>query len=115
MEFYTDPRGDIIIVTVRGRLSIGQVEEFNGFLHDLVDQGHRKILFDLEGMEHIVSGGIGVLIGFNELVKKAGGSVQLARVHPRVQRIFAMMSLDAFFTIHEDLDSALESFETSSP
>ncbi|MHC4778528.1 MAG: STAS domain-containing protein [Planctomycetota bacterium] len=110
MQYSADLRGDVTVVTVRGRLSIGFVEELNAFLRALHDEGRSKFLFDLLEMEHIVSGGIGVLIGFNEIVKKSGGQVQLCRVHPRVQRIFAMMSLDAFFTIHEDVDGALESF-----
>jgi anti-anti-sigma factor len=113
LEIDADHDGDVVVVAVKGRLTIGRVEEMNDFLCDLLDKGCRKFVFDLRNMEHIVSGGIGVLIGFNERLKSAGGTARLAEVHPRVRRIFSMMSLDAFFKIYDHVDQAKASFNSA--
>ena len=92
-------------------MTIGREEEMDRFLTDLVDSGRRKFVFDLHEMEHIVSAGIGALIGFNERLKQNGGRALLARVHPRVNRIFSVMSLDAFFPIFPDVPDAVRAFQ----
>lgn len=110
MELWSEDRGDVTVVGIRGRVSIGKVEDLNEFLKNLLEAGKRRFVLDLSEMEHVVSGGIGVLIGFNEKLKGVGGTTCMARVHPRVQRIFTMMSLDAFFRIYEGVDEAVASY-----
>ncbi|MHC5037698.1 MAG: STAS domain-containing protein [Planctomycetota bacterium] len=115
MELGDKHVGDVTIITVKGRLTIGQVEQLNDFLLGLLDQGYKKYIFDLNGMEHIVSGAIGVLIGFNEKLSRADGMARLARLHPKVLRIFNLMALDEFFMIFDTVEEALNSFGTSPP
>lgn len=101
---------DVAVILVRGRLTIGREEEVDDLLVDLIDSGHRKFILDLRELEHIVSAGIGALIGFNERLTRSGGRAFLANVHPRVARIFNVMSLDTFFTIYPDVSDALRAF-----
>jgi len=110
----SEQRKDVAIVIVKGRITIGKVEEFDKYLLALQEDGFRKFILDLKGMDHIDSCGIGVLICFNERIRKANGAIRIANTHPKVQKIFNMMSLDTFFTIDADVDQALRSIEDAS-
>jgi anti-sigma B factor antagonist len=102
---------DVAVVTVKGRITIGKVEEFDKFLQDLISAGRRKFVLDLKDLDHIDSCGIGVLICFNERVKKIGGAIRVANPHPKILKIFTMMSLDAFFSILPDVPQAIRSMD----
>jgi anti-anti-sigma factor len=114
LELTSEMRKDVSIVFVKGRITIGKVEEFDKYLLALQDDGVRKFILDLQGMDHIDSCGIGVLICFNERIRKANGAIRIVNTHPKVQKIFNMMSLDTFFTIDTDVEHALRSIEEAS-
>jgi anti-anti-sigma factor len=96
---------DVAVVTVKGRITIGKVEEFDKFLQDLISAGRRKFVLDLKDLDHIDSCGI------NERVKKIGGAIRVANPHPKILKIFTMMSLDAFFSILPDVPQAIRSMD----
>ncbi|GEM_PF-1139375 len=114
MAIEAEERDDVTVVTVKGRMTIGREAEMLDVLRDLVDGGRRKFVIDLHELDHIVSAGIGTLIGFNEHLKEAGGKAFLAGVHPRVRRIFKVMCLDSFIPIYPGVDDALKAFQAPS-
>jgi anti-sigma B factor antagonist len=102
---------DVSIVTVRGRVTIGKIEEFDKFLQDLLSAGRTRFVLDMKDLDHIDSCGIGVLICFNERVKKIGGAVRVANPHAKINKIFTMMSLDAFFSIDGDVAESIRQLD----
>lgn len=105
---------DVSIVTVKGRVTIGKVEEFDKFLQDLVSAGGRKFVLNLKDLDHIDSCGIGALICFNERIKKIGGAIRVADPHPKIHKIFSMMSLDTFFSIDPTVPDAVKALDGKS-
>lgn len=102
--------GDVQVVKMSGRLTIGCVNEADSFLTGLLSAGGGRFVLDLSDLTHVVSSGIGVLIAFRERTKKTGGALAIGGVHPRIMKIFQLMSLDAFFPIFESVERALSSF-----
>jgi len=76
-------------------------------LKNFCQRGQGKIIFAIEGLDHITSTGIGVLVKASDTVKENGGRLVLAGVQPAVERILGLMDLLEFFEIHESFAHAV--------
>jgi anti-sigma B factor antagonist len=104
--------GDISIVDVRGRITVG---EGNIMLREvvtgLVENGKKRILLNLQGVEYVDSGGLGELVRTHTTLHKEGGQLKMANVNQRVQELLKVTSLHKVFDVHKDEASAVQSFE----
>ena len=75
-----------------------------------IDEGLKKLIFDLNKVHWIDSSGLGLLIRAYTRMQKAGGELKLARVTRSVNSLLQMTKLTTVFAIHETLDEATESF-----
>ena len=104
--------GDISIVDVRGRITVG---EGNIMLREvvtgLVENGRKRILLNLQGVEYVDSGGLGELVRTHTTLQKEGGQLKMANVNQRVQELLKVTSLHKVFDVHKDEASAVQSFE----
>jgi anti-sigma B factor antagonist len=104
--------GDISVVDVRGRITVG---EGNIMLREvvtgLVENGNRRILLNLQGVEYVDSGGLGELVRTHTTLQKAGGQLKMVNVNQRVQELLRVTSLHKVFDVYKDEASAVESFQ----
>jgi anti-sigma B factor antagonist len=104
--------GDISVVDVRGRITVG---EGNIMLREvvtgLVENGHKRILLNLQGVEYVDSGGLGELVRTHTTLQKEGGQLKMVNVNQRVQELLKVTSLHKVFDVHKDETSAVQSFE----
>jgi anti-sigma B factor antagonist len=104
--------GDISIVDVRGRITVG---EGNIMLREvvtgLVANGKKRIVLNLQGVEYVDSGGLGELVRTHTTLQKEGGQLKMANVNQRVQELLRVTSLHKVFDVHKDEASAVQSFE----
>jgi len=74
------------IVTLHGRLTIGEASEnLNDVVKNLVDQGARKVVVDLNHIPQIDSSGISVLVKLSIALARLGGALHLAAGQGRVR------------------------------
>jgi anti-sigma B factor antagonist len=103
--------GDISIVDVRGRITVG---EGNIMLREvvtgLVANGKKRIVLNLQGVEYVDSGGLGELVRTHTTLQKEGGQLKMANVNQRVQELLKVTSLHKVFDVYKDEASAVESF-----
>ncbi|HXW17061.1 MAG TPA: STAS domain-containing protein [Candidatus Acidoferrales bacterium] len=115
MQSTTRPSGDVQIVEISGRITLG---EGNVMLRDIVqsllDGGNKKIILLLANVDHIDSAGIGELVRSHTTVRKAGGHLKLAAPNSKVQEMFKMTSLHSVFDVYPDEAAAIRSFAQSS-
>ena len=104
--------GDVSVVEVRGRITVG---EGNIMLREvvtgLVENGKKRIVLNLQGVEYVDSGGLGELVRTHTTLQKEGGQLKMANVNPRVQELLKVTSLHKVFDVHKDEASAVQSFE----
>jgi anti-sigma B factor antagonist len=104
--------GDISVVDVRGRITVG---EGNIMLREvvtgLVENGKKRILLNLQGVEYVDSGGLGELVRTHTTLQKEGGQLKMVNVNQRVQELLKVTSLHKVFDIYKDEASAVQSFE----
>ena len=87
MELKFDKIGNVLKITVDGRLVAACSEEFketvSGWLAD-----NRFLLFDLSQMNHIDSSGLGALVYVLQKANAQDGSAKLACLQPRPRIVF---------------------------
>jgi anti-sigma B factor antagonist len=65
----------------------------------MIDTGVRDIVIDLAECSYIDSSGLGSLIYCQSSMRKAGGTLKLARVHGQVLTVMTLTKLADYFTL----------------
>ncbi len=71
-------------------------------------EGSRHFIFDMAGVTHIDSTGIGRFISGLNKVRQVGGSLRMASASGQVRDAFRVTRLDTVFKFFPDLKSACE-------
>ena len=113
MEYHFETVGDVMKVSLEGRLVAFCSEEFKDAMFDNLREA-KKILFDLKGMSHIDSSGLGALVSILQLVHTNGGVLKLACLQPRPRIVFDITKVCRIFDIYDTDEAALEAFNSKS-
>src|SRR5689334_3730809 len=94
------------LITISGKMMLGaeglQVDELVTFL---LGQGYHNILFDLSGLTHIDSTGIGRFIAsYNRTLQQKGASMRMAGATGAVRSAFRVTKLDTVFPFYETVE-----------
>ena len=102
---------DIDVFAMSGRLTMGsdsQQVEWN--LAKLINENHRKVIFDLSGVNYLDSSGIGILVMCHAKLKKAGGSLRLAGAQGMVRQIIEMTNVNKLVDLYVTASDAAKDF-----
>jgi anti-sigma B factor antagonist len=103
--------GDVQIVDMHGQLTIGKPEMA---LHDtvlgLVNDGYKKILINMKGVDRIDSAGLGEMVACRWRMIKKEGKIALVIPKGKVYEIFVISKLITIFDIFETEEEAIASF-----
>ena len=100
---------DTTVVEVGGEVDVYSAPLLRDRLHELVAEGHYRLVVDLQAVEFLDSTGLGVLVGGLKKVRVHQGSLELVCVQEHLLKIFAITGLSKVFTIHDALDKAVAS------
>ena len=103
---------DIDVFAMSGRLTMGsdsQQVEWN--LAKLINENHRKVIFDLSGVSFLDSSGIGILVMCHAKLKKAGGSLRLAGAQGMVRQIIEMTNVNKLVDLYATASDASKDFQ----
>jgi anti-sigma B factor antagonist len=97
----------VMLITVTGRVMLGEEsEQIETRVADLLGQGCRKLVFDMSGISHMDSTGIGRFIASLKKVMQAGGRMHMAAAAGAVRDGFRVTRLDSVFKFFPDVESA---------
>jgi len=97
---------DIVIVEVTGRITIGRdCKQLEWSTENLVRENKKKIIFDLSGVSHIDSTGIGIVVMCAGQVKQAGGELRVC-AQGHVEKVLKLTSVDKVVGLHPTLEAA---------
>ncbi len=114
MDMKTSTRqvGDVTIVDISGRISLGEESKaLREQIMNLLSAGHVKILANLAEVSYIDSSGLGALVGAFTSVRKAGGELKLLKLSPKVDDLMEVTRLYTVFDIADDEAAAVKSFD----
>jgi anti-sigma B factor antagonist len=104
--------GDVTILDMSGAVRIGEGSvALRDAIRGLADEGKKKILLNLAGVNYVDSSGIGELIANYTTVSRQGGQLKLLNLTDRIQNLLVITKLLTVFDAYEDEGEALKSFE----
>lgn len=111
MKIKVNERYEAVVIELKGNVMGGDdTKDFNELLHKLIDEGKKHIVVDLAEVKFMNSSGLGMMIGGLTTVKKAGGSLKLARVTEKIESLLIITKLITIFEFYENVEDAIKSF-----
>ena len=106
--------GDVMVLDLKGRVTLGEGDELlKDKVNSVVNQGYRKIVLNLADVPYLDSAGLGEVVRAYTTVSRQGGSLKLLNL---TKRITDLLSITKLLTVFEtfDLESeAVRSFSAS--
>ncbi len=97
------------VVKLNGKLLLGQdAARLGDLVPQLIASGHRNLVFDLHGVTHIDSTGIGRFIDAYSRLAKIGGKMRLAGASGAVRDSFHVTRLDTVFSFYPSVEDACQ-------
>ena len=101
----------ITILDLKGSLTAG---DSSGVLRDttrkLVADGRKSVVLNLAEVDYIDSTGLGALVMFYTVLRKASGRLALLNLNRRHMELLVLTKLSTVFEIFDDEQSAVNSF-----
>jgi anti-sigma B factor antagonist len=111
MEIQERTLQDVVVLDLRGKLTIGEGDELlKERISNLIQQGHRKLLLNLEGVPYVDSAGLGEIVRTYTTVSRQGGELKLVNLTKRITDLLAITKLLTVFETYEAEDEAVKSF-----
>jgi anti-sigma B factor antagonist len=111
LQISTRESGDVTILDLRGRATIGVDSDLLiGHLDKLVATGVLKLLLNLADVTQLDSSGISAIVGTSVSLRRQGGSLKLLCPCGRVRAVLRVVRLPEIIPTFEDETQALASF-----
>ncbi len=111
MEIEQRPSGDVMILDLKGKLTIGSGDELlKDKINSLIQQGHRNLLLNLAAVPYVDSAGLGAIVSSYTTVSREGGSLKLLGLTSRIEDLLAITKLLTVFDTYESESDAVASF-----
>jgi anti-sigma B factor antagonist len=110
LEITSKEREGVTIVSMKGRLTVGEASAPREKVTELVAAGKVNIIFDLAGVDYIDSTGLGSLVICFTSIKKAGGALKLLNLNKRNIELLVLTKLHTIFEVFSDEQDAVNSF-----
>ncbi len=113
MEIEERTNGGVMILDLKGKLTIGEGDELlKDKVNSLIQQGHQKLLLNLEGVPYVDSAGLGEIVRTYTTVSRQGGKLKLLNLTKRIEDLLAITKLLTVFETFESEQEAVQSFQT---
>lgn len=102
----------IVILEPKGKIMGGpDASLLYDKLHECMEQGKKKIVIDLSGVDWMNSTGLGILISSYTKLRNQDGDLKLANVTDKIKSLLTITKLVTVFEAHDSIDEAVQSFK----
>ena len=109
MEYHFENEGNVLKVSLTGRLVASCSEEFKDTMFERLKDS-KQVLFNLQQMEHVDSSGLGALVSILQWMNSNSRSVKLCCLQPRPKIVFDITKVYRIFEIYPTEAEALAAF-----
>jgi anti-sigma B factor antagonist len=103
-------REEVAILTLKGRLALGESNVLRERVTQLAAAGRFKIVVDLSAVDYIDSTGLGILVICFTSLKKQGGALKLVNPNKRNVELLLLTKLHTVFEVFNEVQDAVNSF-----
>jgi anti-sigma B factor antagonist len=97
----------VVVVRLSGEVDVFSAPRLREKIIELVTEGRRLIVVDLDAVQFLDSTGLGVLVGGLKRVRSHDGDMNLVCNEPRVLRVFELTRLGGVFAVHHTVTDAV--------
>jgi len=106
--------GDVVVLDLKGRITLGEGDELlKDKVNSLVNQGRKKIVLNLADVPYVDSAGLGEVVRTYTTVSRQGGSLKLLNLTKRITDLLSITKLLTVFETFDTEDEAVRSFSAS--
>jgi len=102
---------DIVVLEIAGRITLGtESKQLEWAVESLVGEGRKKVIFDLTGVTHIDSTGIGIIVMSSGKLKNAEGELRVAGARAHVEEVLRMTNVGQIVVLYPTTAAAAAGF-----
>lgn len=87
------------VVALNGSIDPASIDDFDSIFDELLSNGTKRIIMDLEKLKYINSTGMGIMVQYCDQLVEEGGGLVLMCVQPKITLVLEMLGLQEFFPI----------------
>ncbi len=110
MEIQTRDTNGIKVIDLIGKFDTNTAPDAEKHLNELIKEGVKKILVNLEKLDYISSSGLRVLLSTNKQLQKTGSMMRICNLNEVVQEIFDISGFSSIFNVFVTESEALNDF-----
>lgn len=110
MKYDVTQKHSVVVIAPEGELDVSNVPELQQAFHQIVNDGSKKVVFDLNNVTYMDSSALGVLVSGLKELRKINGTLKIANLSGNVERIFKLTRLIKFFETYASTDQAVMAF-----
>jgi anti-anti-sigma factor len=104
-------RDAVVILDLSGRLTTGGGDALiKQTLREVAEQGHTKVVLNLEDLNFLDSSGLGSLVKASKDLESRGGLLRIVNARGPVRNVLQITRLDRIFPDYQDEEKAIASF-----
>jgi len=107
MEINEDKRGDVVILSLSGRLDATTAKTFQERILSVINSGAQRLVVDFSQLEYISSSGVQVFYQVSVKLKEKGGRIVFCRLSDPVKRVFDIVDMAVDFPIFITREEAI--------
>ena len=111
MEFSRREQGNIVILSLTGRLDLSSGGKLKEEIKGIIASGKTSVHLNLTNTEFVNSSGLGALVSIMKEIRLQKGRLTLSDLADYVQEIFDITQLSHIFEIFATENEALNSYE----
>jgi anti-anti-sigma factor len=102
---------DVVLVEIVGKVVYGpECQQIEWLIAELLEEGEKKIIFDISRVHHLDSSGVGIVIMCSGKVKEAGGELRVAGAQGHVNTTLKMTGVGKIVALYPSSVDALVGF-----
>jgi anti-anti-sigma factor len=102
-----DRRDNLAVIYTEGYINNQGGEEIARVAYELIDEGRKGLLLNLQGTKIVNSIGISILIEIIEKMLEIEGKLSFCCLTPTIEKTFHIMGLSQYAGIYPDEESAV--------
>jgi len=108
MEINISENSGVQVLHLKGKILGGpEAGAIKDTIYELISNGKKKIIIDMQELDLMNSSGLGILIAAVTTLKNNGGKLSLLHVPERIRHLLKITRLDSVFSQFDSMDEAL--------
>lgn len=96
------------VLDVTGEIDVYTAPQFREAVNGILASGQKHLIINMAGVTYMDSSGFGTLLSATKRLRPDGGTVNLIKCSPAIDRILRITKLDSIFSVFDSVDDAIK-------